>query len=294
MDLTSIAKILVESKHGLCLLLVSAICASLALTLADLIERNALQFSSVVDSFLFLLASFYATALPIPRRRNSLLTQAVVHSVWLIAILPLSNYFRGELVSRLSIRSHGDVMDTLEELHDSLSREKIIPCLRVGTLIHHTVTRNVSFMHLHHKLSLAFYAAKERSYLESVSSAGCLSCAKQKDHVCFTDRLSRCFQHEARGFIQSRDTLNLALIGMPIRKNFALKVPFRNLVQRIREAGLFRERKLCVSRSANNGDSDTLQQSDQLAELSRFLVIFALFLAASSFVFVLELVIGKL
>ncbi|KAH7945579.1 hypothetical protein HPB49_013156 [Dermacentor silvarum] len=292
--LASFANILVESKLGLGLLLVALLCTSLVLSVADRGERNHCQFSSTMDNILFLLGSFYATSSPIPRRKSYPLTRAVVYSVWFIAILPLSNYLRSELVSRLSVHSHGEVMDTMEKVDDALSRKALTPCLRIGSMTHLTVTRNLSYTKFHTKLSIAFYAAKERKSLESIDAAQCLSCARQKDHICFTGVLSTCSKKMTRGFVESKDRVNPVLAGMVVRKNFALKVAFRNLVRRIRETGFFSPTQSCSAESQIDDNPATMQQSDQLTELSQFIVLFVLFLAASTAVFILELAIGNL
>lgn len=115
-SLTSFVGILLESHLAICLLLVALVCAILVLAVADQKEVNAWNSGSTTHIFLFLLASFYGTS-TVPRRRRWPLTRAIVHSSWLIAILPLSNYIRSELVSRLTLRSAADVVDTLAELN---------------------------------------------------------------------------------------------------------------------------------------------------------------------------------
>ncbi|KAL1431624.1 hypothetical protein MTO96_014030 [Rhipicephalus appendiculatus] len=248
-----------------------------------------------MDSFLFLLASFYGTASPVPRKRVAPFTRTLVCSVWFLAILPLSSYYRSQLVSQLSVRFQVDLIDTLDELDDALSRNAITPCLRTGTMTHNSVLKNHSYTNLHAKLSAALYAAKDRASLENANAAQCLACAEQKDHVCFTDRLSRCLQKMTRGFVESRDTLSSVFTGMFVRKGFAFKVAFRRMMRTMYEAGLFSEKISCLSQTTNGSLHAVLQKQDQLAVLGRFLVVFVFFLATCGTVLVLELIIiGKL
>nr|XP_054926204.1 uncharacterized protein LOC129384634 [Dermacentor andersoni] len=291
LHLASFVNIVVAAKQALCLVLATMMCITLVLTIADLGERNGWQFSSLLH-FLLLLASLYGTSSPIPRRRSSPVTRTLAYSVWFIAIIPLSSYLRGELVSQLSVRSTAHVMDTLDEIAEALGRKTITPCFRVGTLMHHATVHNRSYTKFHAKLSQAFYAADERTSLETMNVVRCLSCARQKDHVCFTDKLSKCWQEKARGFVESKDTLNPTLTSMLVRKNFALKGAFHKMVRAIRESGFSEKTQSCPRM---NGDGPaTLQEPTQIDELSSFFVLFVLLLLASSFVLMLEVGIARL
>ncbi|KAH6924140.1 hypothetical protein HPB50_012804 [Hyalomma asiaticum] len=165
----------------------------------------------------------------------------MLYSVWLLAIFPLSNYLRGELVSRLSVKPTPPIIDTITKLEDALDRV---------------------------------------------------------NHICVIPRPPPCLLRElqAEGIVESKDSLHTVLLTMLVRKNFPLLRAYRDFLRRIVESSLLSWKKYTPSRKCGPqfaGTSSEHAPSDQLAELSNFLLFFASLLGVCAGVFLMELYIGR-
>ncbi|KAL1480410.1 hypothetical protein MTO96_051055 [Rhipicephalus appendiculatus] len=249
----------------------------------------------VSNSFMFLLASFYSTSYSIPRIGRWSRSGGLVCGFWLIGMLPFSNYFRGELTSRVTLRSPPDHMDTLVKLEQALDKKRVFPCVVKDTFMHQRLVKNRSLGNIHAKLRLAFQTHMEQAKLIKSSYSSCLGCALRDDRVCYIVSLPSWFNHPyKRMIIESKEHFSPMLLTFAVRKNYPHKVDLRELVRKIIEAGLMRP-------TENNRRSLHLRKFDErrvlelsplkLEELASFLLLLMALLAFAAVVCALEIIV---
>ncbi|KAK8776736.1 hypothetical protein V5799_029919 [Amblyomma americanum] len=294
--IVSFFDILSQSNLGFLLVAVSFAVYLLALAVADYEERTQGWLNGSLDSFATLLASFFATSSPIPQRRRWATARHLLYGFWLMGILPLSNYLRGELISRVSLRAPPGAIDTLRELEDALNRQKVTPCVVMGSSSHHSLeTEYGSTTAIHQKLRSAFLESSKREMLVSRSAQECLSCAERDDRVCFLVEVPKCLLKPR--VVTSTESLKPVFATMAVRKNFPYFRAYNSLLRKAFEGSLFRDQRdvfLCELNRAKDEEGSTRPKLDQMAELEFFFLVFTVFLVTSTAVFFVELLISCL
>ncbi|KAL1486814.1 hypothetical protein MTO96_031202 [Rhipicephalus appendiculatus] len=167
---TSVFQLIGGSPLGFIFLVAISLIVWIVLIFFDYFDYGRLHGDSLMDSGMFLVATFLANSAPVDTgisRRGvsfSRIGRVATLTAWLIGILPLSAYFRSELTSRLTIGQPPDHVDTIDELIVALDRRKIQPCiLRDGCL--HAVVEDGDFdgaQSLERKLKQAFQRNRKR------------------------------------------------------------------------------------------------------------------------------------
>ncbi|KAL1425877.1 hypothetical protein MTO96_018785 [Rhipicephalus appendiculatus] len=265
------------------------------------------RLDAVLDSVMFLMASFLATSTTLPvesaegRRCGSRFSRASILATWMIAILPLSIYFRGELTSRLAVQLPQDQIDTLEKLELALDRGGIQPCVvaRSCMVAVSDGTHPYAKTTLLIKLQKAFRLQPPGTANKFNSTEECLNCASKPGFACFVCPLSGCGSTKLRrNVVESREPFNLAFGTMPATKGFHLARAYDRLLQRLIEAqiGPFSEKYWrCDKDDANMGtlgDAEGVAEVTRVYELSAFLATMASLMCLSLFVFCVELALG--
>ncbi|KAL1480402.1 hypothetical protein MTO96_051056 [Rhipicephalus appendiculatus] len=170
----SFYNILKDSILAVTLVALSLLLCLTFLVFADTDRVRYCSLNKLSNSFMFLLASFYSTSYPMPRVSRWSGLGGLVCGLWLMGMLPFSNYFRGELTSRVAVRGFPDHMDTLAKLERALDVHKVAPCVVKATSLHERLVKNYSIGNLHRKLRLAFETYKKKAKLVKSSYNDCL------------------------------------------------------------------------------------------------------------------------
>ncbi|KAH6928333.1 hypothetical protein HPB50_014409 [Hyalomma asiaticum] len=131
--------------------------------------------ASLSDSAMFLISSFLATYSPCStgsRRRSAFRTvcsRNVITIIWLFGMLPLSNYMRGELISRMAVLLPPNHLDTLDELEQALDQGKLTPCLFNGESFPLPTGSIRSASTLQQKLTLSIQRNQNRSKAQQLA-----------------------------------------------------------------------------------------------------------------------------
>lgn len=140
--------VLGESQALLALLLLSGATVWLALSAAGSITsgaslRGRVKWYVILDAATFTISSLLSTSASsvcdrtLSRSRFlSRTTVGIVRAVWLLAMIPLSFYFRAVLTARLSVYVPPNPIDTLDELEAHLDSAMIQPCLVKHSAVH--------------------------------------------------------------------------------------------------------------------------------------------------------------
>ncbi|KAH6942967.1 hypothetical protein HPB50_013014 [Hyalomma asiaticum] len=299
--------VLLDSREGFCILLVAMIVVWLAMGVRDYYYMDALRLDGVLDYGMFLVASFLAssTALPMEgaenRRYMSRLSRVSILTTWMLAILPLSVYFRGEFTSRLAVTVPRDQMDTLEKLEQALDKAAVQPCILDGGCMSAVLSGIVPYRNetLLAKMQKAFRLRRPGTENVFNTEEGCLKCASKPGFACFTCKLEGCgAELFKRRLVESREPLNLAVATMPATKGHRLARAYDTLLQRLFETAVspFNEQyENCeadkwLMQEVEKAESG--QEIGQVIELSAFLATFACLMGLSLCVFCVELVFG--
>ncbi|KAL1467398.1 hypothetical protein MTO96_026058 [Rhipicephalus appendiculatus] len=127
--------VVLDSREGFCILMFVMLVVWLAMSVCDYSYLGVFRLDAVLDSVMFLIASFLANSAELPAERTdghrygSRFSRTSIITTWIVAIFPLSVYFRGELTSRMALQVPREQMDTLEKLELALDREDIQPCV---------------------------------------------------------------------------------------------------------------------------------------------------------------------
>ncbi|KAL1430382.1 hypothetical protein MTO96_015088 [Rhipicephalus appendiculatus] len=160
---------------------------------------------------------------------------------WMLGILPLSAYYRSELTSRLSVQVPPEVVDTLEEWEAALNKNEIEPCILKDGCLHAMVAGELYHENrsLDLKLMRAFNRRPNDSRLVFDNQEGCLLCADRRGFACFLCGLNYCSAAKVRqDYVESRESLNVALVTTPLREGYRLARPYHQLLQRLFETAL--------------------------------------------------------
>ncbi|KAH6924234.1 hypothetical protein HPB50_014065 [Hyalomma asiaticum] len=282
-----------ESKFCLALVSVTLLSTMIFLALAGALRVGRCNMDALTNSFMFLLASFYSTSYSIPRIGRLTGLGALVCGVWMMGMLPFSNYFRSELTTRVTLRAFPDHMDTLAELERALDESRVAPCVVKDTFFHELVTSAPFIGNLHRKLRTAFLNRKDREELVQTTYIQCLKCALTKGRFCYSPSLPPWFKNPYKAdIVESREHVNPILLTIAIRKNYPHIRGLRELVRKIIEGGMMRppEKDLRDGHLQNYDTHTTFELSPLMVEeFTSFLVVFVALLGATTVVFLAEL-----
>ncbi|KAH7939660.1 hypothetical protein HPB52_015565 [Rhipicephalus sanguineus] len=292
-EMLSLYDIWKDSKLAVTLVAIALVLSLAFFVFADAHRVRYCSANELSNSFMFLLASFYSTSYSLPRIVRWSGLAGLVCGLWLIGMLPFSNYFRGELTSRVTLRAFPEHMDTLTKLERALDEHKVAPCVVKDTFLHERLTKNGSMGNIHRKLRLAFEKQKEKKKLVKSSYNHCLRCAVREDLVCYLFSLPPWYNHPyKRMIIETKEHLSPILLTITVRRNYPHKTGLSELIRKILEAGLMRPpentRRNSHLRNFDERDSPELSPL-KLEELASFLFLYMTLLAAAVLVFALEM-----
>ncbi|KAH6925660.1 hypothetical protein HPB50_008475 [Hyalomma asiaticum] len=295
--LLSFSDILDDSKFGLTLVAVALFLTLLVLVLTNADRARSCSVDALASTFMFLLASFYSTSHSLPRIGRLTCLATLVCGLWMVAMLPFSNYFRSELTSLVTLRAFPDHMDTLAELERGLDEGRVVPCVVKDSFLHERVTSEEYIGNLHRKLRSAFQGYKHREKLVQLSYVQCLKCALTEGRICYAPSLPSWWRSPDKGkLVESREHMNFVLLTIGIRKNYPLLRGLQELIRKIMEGGLMRapEEYLRAGHLQNYCEQTSYEMKPlKLAELSSFFYAFVTLLAATLAVFLTEIFIYR-
>ncbi|KAH7976220.1 hypothetical protein HPB52_010100 [Rhipicephalus sanguineus] len=202
---------------------------------------------------LFLYAVLMATSRPFPEHRRWPRVQNALCLIWVLAMVPLSEYFRCELTSLVTVGVPASNLDTLEELEAAVDAGAMVPCVQTRSATLDSLTRSDHPTTLGQKLRASLMKHREKLVKDNVRS--CIDCAKKVNGVCYAPRWPPSLPVLAHvaAFYENFITRPASL---PIRKTFPLKDAFRAFLQRVREADLLsspqcKKDGICTRRSSN-------------------------------------------
>ncbi|KAH8042542.1 hypothetical protein HPB51_024473 [Rhipicephalus microplus] len=300
--------VILDSREGFCILILVVIAVWLTLSLRDYSFRGVFRLDAALDSAMFLIASFLANYSEIPadsadiRRYGSRFSRTSILVTWLLAILPLSVYFRGELISRLAVQIPNSQIDTLEKLELELDKGNVHPCVVkdgcMSTVLAGTIPyRNQTLLA---KLQKAFRlkGPGNASILYTVEE--CLGCATRPGFACLSCRIEGCHRKKLnRIVVESKEPFNLAFATTPTTKGYPLAQAYDQLLQRFFETsiGPFHEK---TWKCADDGGlmrslegAQAIEKVSRVFEMSAFLATLACLLGLSLLVFVVELALSS-
>ncbi|KAL1444523.1 hypothetical protein MTO96_029783 [Rhipicephalus appendiculatus] len=225
---SSVVEVIGESYVGILFLLFITLVVWIALSVFDYLDYGLLQKDAIMDSGMFLVASFLANSAPVDTGYSSRgvhfsrIGRVITLIAWFLGILPLSSYFRSEFTSRLTITQPPDHVDTVEELSKALDRKEILPCIVKHGCFYSTVegaqpTGPHSF---EAKVAQAFQRSGKKMVFPS--SRKCLECAMRPGFVCLLCGQQSCDDFVRQNFVESRDSLQLTLVTTPVGKSYRL------------------------------------------------------------------------
>ncbi|XP_040070695.1 uncharacterized protein LOC120843392 [Ixodes scapularis] len=298
--LLSPGDVFAHSSTAIVLFFLSLCFCLLILCFIDRTEFGTLR--NVSDTGLFLFATLYATSSVIPYTRRRTGLRRSVYAIWLLSILPLSTYFRGQMTSWLSTNVPENVLDTLEELRQGLDSGTVAPCVVNKTPLHHilrdtsiksnaikTFQLNVTYSPLMKQLMTAFRQGQEENLVAS-SFEDCVLCARRNDRVCFTNEAKLCtIKPVSLDVSVFKEHYNHYMTTTPVRKNFHLKEAFRNFLGTVRESSLLHNRShfRCEYEAGQVQDPPGVR-----FELWGFFQYYAAILSATVIVLLLELIVS--
>ncbi|KAH9372393.1 hypothetical protein HPB48_019965 [Haemaphysalis longicornis] len=265
----------------------------MALYFIEYLERmRCARFSEHSHWTMILMASFLGMPAHLPHefvvnsRGHYKQIKKVILTVWLLCVLPLCVYFRGELTSSTAVIIPPDPVDTVDELEAGLDQGKLRPCIVSGhaedfLLKNHFQRGNQV---LREKLTAAFEHHSGTDTLTFHDYMACLnSCATRPGFACFLYAMGDCFlKAESWPFVESRNELGLAFISTPVRKDFSLGKQYNKVMRRIFETALnpydFHKPRWCGKNKPNlalNEDVDIIPpQRLRLYDIQVFLSFF--------------------
>ncbi|KAL1466763.1 hypothetical protein MTO96_042516 [Rhipicephalus appendiculatus] len=152
-------------------------------------------------------------------------------------MLPLSQYFQGELTSTVTVGRPAESLDTLDELEAALDAGVAAPC----------VTRDsasfVGIKYLDHptklgqKLRASLFEHSDKLVTDSLRS--CFDCAARSGSVCYGPRMpSLVLKGSPHPIAAFDENFMTRAFSMPLRKSFPLRDAYRAFLQSLTEHGL--------------------------------------------------------
>ncbi|KAH7934193.1 hypothetical protein HPB49_022793 [Dermacentor silvarum] len=217
-----------------------------------------------------------------------------VCSLWLLGMLPFSNYFRGELTSRLTSHGFPEQLDTLAKLERALDEKRVAPCVVKDSFLHQRLAGDNFVDTINKKLRLAFRAHEDHEELVQRTWVRCLKCALREDRICLAVSFPQWFYNPyKRSLVESQERLSPVFLTTSIRKNYPHRAAFRDLVRSIIETGNLRPPEETLKQGVLMNYREQLLveiRPLQLEELASFFSVFMFMLALSAVACVLEIV----
>ncbi|KAH6929138.1 hypothetical protein HPB50_023848 [Hyalomma asiaticum] len=284
-----------DSKYPLMLISTALILSLTFLALANGYSLRRITANDVSDSFMFLLAAVHATSYTVPRVGRWSVLGGMICGLWLMGMLPFANYFRGEVMARLTFRAFPEHMNTLEELERALDERRVAPCVVKDTLMHYRLTTDHSDDSIHKKLRLVFMRHTDRDNLIKWSYGQCLMCALREDRICYTVSLPSWFHYPYKQMIvESKEHLSPILLTFTVRLNYPHKFALREVISKVIESGLMLppEDTRRAGYLQNYEQTVSFEWSKlRLEELTSFLLLFISLLAFATVVCALEIIV---
>ncbi|KAH7950754.1 hypothetical protein HPB52_000242 [Rhipicephalus sanguineus] len=243
---------------------------------------------------LFLLAHLLARSTPFPNPARWPRVQNAVYLFWALAMLPLSQYFQGELTSVVTVGRPANSLDTLEELEVALDAGAMAPCVLMNTAGFKNLVHSNHSTTLGQKLQASLL--KHPDQLVKDSTHSCLECATKTDGVCHAPRMPSSILKRFSVQVTPFDENFVTRPGsLPVRKTFPLKDAFRAFLQRVREGDLLSsphcKGEMICKRSSS---AETAFETEApLFELHGFFAFYALLLSCTVGVLVAEMLIAR-
>ncbi|KAH6931984.1 hypothetical protein HPB50_002418 [Hyalomma asiaticum] len=300
--------VLLESRDGFCILLVVMLVVWLAMCLRDYCYLEAFRINAVLDSGTFLVASFLANSTEMPMENSGNrayrhgLSRVILLTAWMLAIFPLSVYFRGELTSRLAVAVPHAQIDTLQKLELALDKGDLQLCLVRDGCLSAVIAGTAPYRNdtLHAKLQKAFHSQPSGAGNMFSTVVECLGCANKAGFACFACDLQGCQAERAmEAFVESLEPLNLAFATTPTTKGYRLFRAYDHLLQRMFETALSpfnKKDRHCMNKRGltwYTAPSDYYGQITQVFELSAFFATFACLMCVSLCVLCIEVALGS-
>ncbi|KAL1468444.1 hypothetical protein MTO96_041475 [Rhipicephalus appendiculatus] len=253
------------------------ICVGLLLLIGG---RHVLQRAQTETLFLF--ALFLARSTPFPTATRWPRVQNIVYLFWALAMLPLCQYFQGELTSVVTVGRPANNLDTLEKLEAALDAGVAAPCVAKESASWDGIMHRQHPTTLGKKLRASLL--KHRHRLVTFDLLSCFHCASSTSGVCYAHRMPSFF---LKGFphpyFAFKENFLTRAVSMPLRKSFPLRDAYRAFLQRVREGGLLsspycKHEMVCTRHSS----TETTPQIEQpMVELHGFFVFYVLLLAGA-------------
>ncbi|KAH6936159.1 hypothetical protein HPB50_014274 [Hyalomma asiaticum] len=195
------------------------------LALADGLRVGRCNMDALTNPSIFLLASLYSTSYSSPRIGRWIGLGAFICGLWMMDMLPFSNYFRSELTTRVTLRSFPDHMDTMVELERALDERRVVPCVEKDPFLHQLLTIDLPNVNLHKKLRSAFGNSKDREGLVQTTYIQCLKCALTKGRFCYSPSLPPWFRspYKVEWIVLSPDSESIRTLS-----RYVSETPVRN------------------------------------------------------------------
>ncbi|KAK8766237.1 hypothetical protein V5799_006985 [Amblyomma americanum] len=295
-ELVSLLNLVTEFKQSFYHVLAVLVSSMTVLGVANFVESRYSSISATLDSLMVLLASLFATSSPLPNTRRWVLSRRLVYGIWILVILPPSNYIKSELTSRLSFRPPPQSLDTLDKLEDALDAGAVSLCVVGGTAtardLRVNFTGNVLYAKLH-----SLYRTKGTK-LETNGYGSCLTCARQEGHICLINRAPRwVVDMVAPEIVESVEPLRTVLGTTPVRKNYPLAKAYGDLLRRTFETSLRIHNKQERIKELWYGTIEmSSARSKHSEKIDEFRLIFSCFLnilGVATAVLAIEILVGR-
>ncbi|KAL1472401.1 hypothetical protein MTO96_039353 [Rhipicephalus appendiculatus] len=242
----------------------------------------------IFDTALFLLAAVLATSSEQPKiRGRARIVGKALLGLWLVALIPLSVYFRTELTAIVTLTRPAYRIDTLEKLEDALDRHEVAPCVVEDTLSYDELYSNDTYLprqSLWPKLRLASARLGEEA-LVTRNVSDCIQCASRPDRVCYVGH----WRNPSSSLLKMRnvaafaETLKIELIGFVMPK-------FERSYSTLRRLSLAIEEHKLIDWDSREPEYDN---ADTEFDMSGLIMLLLTLHATSCLVLVLEVVVAR-
>ncbi|KAH9379289.1 hypothetical protein HPB48_007517 [Haemaphysalis longicornis] len=273
--LVSSFMLLGHSKMVLLFLVFSALAVWLALIVAASVSSStnlSRRVNSYVigDSATFIVSSLLSTSTStlfdeaISRSRSFGAPVGIVLAVWLLGMIPLCDYFRAVLTSRLAVYVSQNPVDTLNKLEAQLDLGMIQPCVVKGNSMHYEfLWPKLSRSSIYGKLRVAYYGYHNVTGITFDNFEQCwLHCAKRQGFVCIHDPPHHLLALTGKNTVESREHLGLGFYSAVVRKDFPKMRAYQNLLRRMAETALI-EKFTYYGRNGGNKSAIEGQVNDK-------------------------------
>ncbi|KAL1468401.1 hypothetical protein MTO96_041505 [Rhipicephalus appendiculatus] len=243
---------------------------------------------------LFLLALFLARSTPFPNATRWPRVQNIVYLFWALAMLPLSQYFQGELTSLVTVGRPPNNLDTLQELEAALDAGVAAPCVPNRSASWDGIMNRDHTTTLGKKLRASLLENRHKLVTGS-NLRSCMKCATRNRSVCYAHRMhSSLLKIFPDPVVAFEENFMTRAYTMPLRKSFPFRDAYRAFLQRVRESGLLSSPDCTATFFCTRSSSkDTTQTEKPLFELHGFFVFYVMLLAGTVGVLAAEILFAR-